>query len=386
MVVRTYYCIRYLYTFGMIVFGYQTIYLSGQMQFDRAFDPIFQTSLMYFGELICFLFIILEKKQSKPVSPLLILETSPSSIRQEPLVTWHERMGKSAYILISFFELINSCLEVLCFNFLSEASLASLQILATIFVLYYRIFHVNRKLFAHQKLGLSIFLIGMVLIITEVGVNRRESHEAYEIVVAISLMFLAEFFAALSLLTTESFMKRLDTSPSEVNTLKGLAGICMCLVLYFPIGLLLQIAFPESNYAQPLVENGKGMGPLIIVCQVVCFCLFNYFMISILKLSDTLSVCTINTGRVVVAWAVHVLVRFELIEILEVVGAFFVIIGLVVYNEVLVIPWLGMRESVKQSIKQNRGVTGMKPKKLSNAAFFLNPRSTKSLLKNTQQT
>ena len=388
MEVRHYYAARYFYMFGMIFFGYLIIYFTEKVEYNKAFDPVYQTFLLHLGELLCIFFIFCEKSNKNKESQNLLIEAQLNATQDEPLITWHQRLGKYSYIIISFFEFANSFLEVLCFNFLTTASLASLQILTTIYILYYRIFHVYRKIFAHQKLGLSIFLTGMVLIIIEICVLNRESHKESEILIAVGLMVLAELFWALSIQASEIFMKRLDTSASEANTLKGLAGICICIVLYFPLGFLLQLVFPGSDFIGPFQLSIQELNPLFNVCLVISFCFSNYCEMRMLKLSESLSVCTVNAGRVIIVWVFHVIFYFGAIDLLEVVGAILVIGGLAIYNEIIVIPCFGLKKSVSDSIKHNGAYSDMKRKLEKNIikpAFFLSPREINSLLKTTSE-
>lgn len=369
---RVYYATRYFFTIGMIVVGSCSIFLTSSLQFDKAFDPVFQTALMFLGEFLGFIFIFLGKKQKN----LKITQEYPST--PNSIVIWYDKFGKFAYIFPATCEFINSVLEVLCYNYLQAASIVSLQILAIIYVLYYRIFHVNRNVFRHHKLGISFFLFGIVFVIFETAFNPTESHKEGEILLAIGLMAISELFAAFNLISVERLMHRFHTSPGEVNFLKGSIGLFLCILLYYPIGLLLTLIFPSSNIIEPLNSSRQAESILYTTGLVLVFCLLNFFAVVILKFTEALTVCTINSGRIVIVWTVYMAIDFDNFDILKIIGAFLVILGLLIYNEFLIIPCCGLKESAQQSMEENAIYREKKYRKVP--VFLLGIQKTHSIL------
>ena len=375
---------KYYLSLGLILFSSIRILLSRNVKFDSAFDPIVQTFIMYLGEFFCFIFIFIRKSKHSVNNLSDISKINISSKKTSELITWYQKYGWYCYIIPSICELITNVLEVICYNYLSSPMIVSLQMQRITFVMYYRFNHINRTFFKHQKLGMIIYIIGITTTLIEIILSNNTINP--EKFIIIGIMLVAEFFGSLTLLTEEFLMNKLDSTPGEVNFFKGIFGLIMCLILYFPIGILLELFFQSSNYKDPFESliNTVNM-QFFVITYTIAFCLSNFFVVANLKFTESLTVCTINSGRLVLVWIVTICININSFDPIEITGGLLIVFGILIYNEFIVIPWFGFKKSAQKSMEDNRFYKEENYKKKNIPdAFFLDPLETNLILSEKQ--
>ena len=375
---------RYYFTLGIITFGSLRYFASSSIQYKNSFDPVFQTFAMFFGEFLCFIFMLIgkNKKLAKISLEMFQINNTPIPAESNPQkMSWYYKYGRYCFIIPAIFDSINSIIEVICFNYLTIPMIVSLQMLKIIFIMYYRFNHVNRTIFKHQKLGLFIFICGIIIMLIEIITNDNYASEAQRFI-GIILMLIAEFFAGGSLLVQEFLMMKLNTAPSEVCFVKGFYGIILCIILYFPLGFLFEAFFQESNYEKPFTIFTESYDqPLYFVILVILFCLFNLFLIITIKFTESLTASTIDSSRIIITWIIVISINIDLFDKIEVIGGCLIVLGSFIYNEFLVIPWCGFKESAQESMENNRFYIEEKNKSTHLPdAFFLDPSDTVVML------
>lgn len=341
---RGYYLIRYYYIPFMVISGSGSSIISSCIQVNDVYYPIFQTLLMFLGESLSIIPFILNKK--KPKSETVNQAASPV------YRSWLIRQGRKGYCVLSLLELFSSILEIIASNFLEPGSIVSLKMLNVIYILYYRIFHINKTVFKHQKLGIGVYLIGMVFLISEIIINRLDSFNATYFI-GIGLMVVSVLFNAIMLILEEQLIYRLDSRPSEVNLIKGLVGILLCLITYFPVSLLMASIFNGVDETKPFSAFEYYDIAMFSVALVVCLAFLNYLIVATLKYTEALTVSSIDIARIGIFWGFYIIIDFKSFFFFGLIGGVLIIAGTMVYNEVIVIPWFGLKESANESIEQN---------------------------------
>ena len=364
---------KYFFASGIIIFGSSSFYVSSQIHFENAFDPVLQTFIMYLGEFLCIGFIFIRKSTNSSKNSPAINEMNASMPSSNNIsIPYYQKYGLSIYIIPAVCEFLNSILEVICFDYFTSSTIVSLQMLKIIFVMYYRFTHVRGTVWKHRKLGLFIYTCGMIMTITEIIIYDNNRATETERLIGIALMFIAEFFGAATLLTMEKFMAELDTEPAKVNYLKGIFGLIICIILYFPIGLLLKLIYTKSDFKEPFESLVASYElPCFTITLIILFCFFNFFVVITLKFAEALTVCTIDSSRIVIIWIITISIDINSVDPIEMTGGLLIVLGLLIYNETLIIPWFGLKESAEESIESNRFYIGEKNKDKKTDIFFL---------------
>jgi hypothetical protein len=350
MEARKYHIFRYSCIFGIILFGSLSIMGKAVLKVQGIYYPIFQTSFLFIGQSLSFLLFWVKRK----IFRVKIEKSLKYSELPEIYQNWLTKLETWSFCIPGILEFIGSLLETVAYNFLSPASIVSLKCLTTIFILYYRVFHINRTVFKHQKLGLAIYSLGILLIIADVIAEKASYDAEVSKIVCICLMFIAEAFTASNLIMMEFLMVKLNTSAEVVNGMKGLTGLSLCLISYIPIGYLLKTVFKTYNFYSPFQSmNENQVFVILSVSLVIDLFFFSDVVTRTLKFSEALTVATVESGKIIIVWAIE-LALLQKISFLEIFGGLLIILGLLIFNEVIIIPFCGLKKSAKESMAQNK--------------------------------
>ena len=97
---------------------------------------------------------------------------------------------------------------------------------------------------------------------------------------------------------------------------------------------------------------------LIVLSVAICISIacFNGFGVSVTKNASAAQRSTIDTSRTVIIWIFFLIVPFngkrEDFSVLQLFGFIFLVFGTLVYNEILVLPFLGFDQYTKEALKR----------------------------------
>ncbi len=98
--------------------------------------------------------------------------------------------------------------------------------------------------------------------------------------------------------------------------------------------------------------------PLILETVGICFSIafFNGFGVATTKYASAPQRSTVDTSRTLIIWFFFLLYPYapETFHWIQLVGFFFLILGTLVYNEIIIIPWFGFNENTKKAIVERR--------------------------------
>lgn len=83
---------------------------------------------------------------------------------------------------------------------------------------------------------------------------------------------------------------------------------------------------------------------MILVWSIlICFSIasFNAFGVAVTKNASSAQRSTIDTSRTVLIWVVQLATGAEHFDPIQLVGFILLVIGTLVYNEIVIIPWMG---------------------------------------------
>ena len=181
--------------------------------------------------------------------------------------------------------------------------------------------------------------------------------------VCVVMMVIAGIFEATSLICIKFLMKTLNTTPAQVNTAKGVSGICICAALYLPIYYALELVLTDITMDGFVFELQNGVYLGFCILLVTDLCLYNFFMVMMLQNAEPISVCTIDSARVIIIWVIQTCVSFKTEEIADLAGGLFIVLGALFYNGVIVLPINAMKESVKRRTKRSTMYVKMRDEK-----------------------
>jgi len=154
----------------------------------------------------------------------------------------------------------------------------------------------------------------------------------------------AQLVVAVQMVVEEKFIGKYNIPPLQVVGWEGIFGFsilsCILVVMYYIPGSSAGNHF--ENTPDALVQFGNSWVIMIsILGNILSIAFFNFFGISITKYASATTRMVIDSVRTLVIWAVGLAFFKEDFQYLQIVGFFFLILGTILYNEVLVIPFLG---------------------------------------------
>ena len=319
---------------------------------EYSFYPLFQSTVMFIGEFIAsFLLLSNFCKLSKSAS------SQSAFLTQEETPKFFSKNGKIVYCGMALLDLVSAWIENYCFNRMNATDFLSLKMVSNYYILLYRIFILKRKTYKHQYLGFIVFTLGILLIVVDnIIISSQDERTSYGIYIA--LMLLAEFFLGIQLILVEYFIWKNNASPIEINSLRGLTGLAICCLAYYPLIFIFGESSHIGNLETPFNEifRDEVLCP-IIICFIVDICVYNLAIIYYIKITEALSFNGVDSGRIII-----VSIIFSFISkkddkesiVIQVVAGVCVFVGLMIYNEVLVIPFFGLEKSAKLSINENK--------------------------------
>lgn len=350
---RTYKKLKYLLTAGLVVSGSISTLLSTLGTSNNFSYPLFKTFMMFIGEMLNFIIFLPNvfcKKRTTSVS---------NSFNYEPLKkkTFVERIGKSIYCVSMVLDFMNNIIENYCMMKLHPSDFVCMKMTVTIYVLLYRIVIQKRKPYKHQWLGLFIFISGIMLSI--IGNYLKSSNEVSKNLSFMSLMLLAELFQSLNILLMEYFIWKQNANSAEVNMIRGVSGMILCGLCYYPFYAITHKDTNNSSFSSPieyLLENKLML--FFMVLLVIDWSFYNYCMTRMLKITESLAFCTVDSARVIIVSLIVILALGRRREFfyLQIIGSCFIFLGLIIYNELFILPFFGFDKSARLSIEENKSI------------------------------
>lgn len=338
--------IRYFSMLIFTVFGSASSVITKSLNLSNFYFPLYQVFIMYIGEFLAFPIYLFQRWQNNfaqnKVTPLSSLKPNTNKLKL------------FIFSFVSLLDLINVFLENYCLNYMNPSDFFSLKMIVAYYILAYRIFIAKRKSFKHQWLGLVVFSVGIFLFVLSniLGATNKE-RELYG--VYIGLMFVAELIMCAQFLLIEHFAWELNSSAAEILTIKGCSGLIICGVLYMPLKLIFQDYINLAAIKKPF-ELVYSNEKLSVLSTTLIFVLgvYNFFLVYLLKMTESLAVCTIDSGRIIIVSIFFALFNSIKLLPLQMVAAICIYLGLAIYNELLRIPCCGLKKSAKDSMKENK--------------------------------
>ena len=228
---------RLVAVLGVILFGTASSLISQLFDLKRSSFPLFQTLIMFIGELLCFFFIFINKKERAPYNC-------------SPLMT---KFGDYCFFLSGIFDFLNSLLEAICAFYITNfAFFWTLKMLATLYVLLYRKLYVNKSIYKHQKIGILIYIIGMIIIVFQILYDIDKTELDINSFYCILGMLFAELCQACNLISQEKFLKRLDSTSGAANGMKGVIGLILTGTFYIPLHYFMDDVMDTEKSLDPI--------------------------------------------------------------------------------------------------------------------------------------
>jgi len=307
--------------------------------------PYFQTACMFVGEFFCLLafkamMFYNERKEITvervPFNPVIFLLPACCDMTATSLMNVGLTMTYASV-----------------FQMLRGSVIIYTGILSVLFL--------KRKLRLYHWAGMISVLIGLAFV-GLASIFSGSSSNASDPIVGDIIIVCAQIIVAVQMVIEEKFIGKFNVPALQVVGWEGIWGLsvlsCILVLFYYIPGSSAGNHFENAPDAFVMMSNSTPL-TLFLLGNVFSIAFFNYFGVSITKYASATTRMVIDSIRTLVIWGWSLAFGLQEFQYFQLIGFAFLILGTCIYNEVLVIPFLGrpqpkeVHDEVKPLLEDN---------------------------------
>ena len=339
----------------------------------------FITFCMFNGEFLCLLFYWIKegrynkKKKAEALFLNLVEKVDDKDKKKGPKI-WY-------FLFPALFDILSSSISSIGLTFLASSIYQMFRGATIIFTCIASIIILKQKYYRHHFLGIVIVIIGLLI----VGLNATiygNSSSGENPSFGIFLVALSQVFSCFLYITEEKLLKGYEVPPLKAVGLEGMWGVCVYIILLFIFYFIRCEKWPDFLKDGVCIrdkedENDKECtirfeNPIFAVQQIMSnsnlkiylslyICSIAFFNLAGLTISKNVSSTArtiVDTLRTIVIWTFFLTVPFvpedtkEEFSWLQLLGFAVLILGSIIYNEILVLNFCGFGDNTKEAIKR----------------------------------
>ncbi|CAI2370816.1 unnamed protein product [Moneuplotes crassus] len=334
-------------------------------QFNHAF---FQTFIMFIGEFLCLgvygIMYLRDKKKYGDAS----LNPQAIEAKKRGLKT---NINVCILAIPACFDITASTLMFMGLTMIAASIYQMMRGLIVFVAAIFSIIFLGRRYHRHHWTALA-FVVGGVAIVGASPVIFPNSDDDDDddagkmAIVGIILVVVAQLFAGGLMISEEKLLGSYYLHPLKVVGWEGFWGCTIYLILLLIFQFITcgdKTICPHGRLEdtpQAFYEMGSNPGILLYgIGSILSIAFFNALGVSVTKFASAAQRSTIDTSRTLLIWGVFLLKPGEGREKfiwLELVGFVLLVLGTLVFNEILVIPILGFNKNTKDAIEARKAL------------------------------
>ena len=326
----------------------------------------FITFCMFIGEFLCLFFYWLKDGRKKKK----FIEDLESTIDIK-------KKAKFWYFLFpALFDILGSSISSISLSFLPSSIYQMFRGAIIIFTCTASIFFLKNKYYRQHFLGICIVVIGLIVVGVNASLGGNENFDS-KIVLGIFLVIVSQLFSCLLFISEEKILKRYDVPPLKAVGMEGMWGVAcyiILLIIFYFIRcenwydiLKDNICIKDSETGELRFENAifafkqiwdSWKIKLYLSMYVLSIAFFNFSGLTISKYASATSRTIVDTLRTILVWTFFLVMPFvpddtkESFSWLQLLGFIILILGGLIYNEILVLKFWGFADNTKAAIKK----------------------------------
>ena len=339
----------------------------------------FITFCMFNGELLCLLLYWIKEgrfanKKEEGKSEALITDSGNNETKKpkKPKI-WY-------FLFPAIFDILGSTISSISLSFLPSSIYQMFRGAVIIFTCSSSIIFLKNKYYRHHFFGIFVVVIGLVIVGLK-AVIKGDSNTGENPGFGIFLCVLSQAFSSGLMVTEEKLLKGFETPPLKAVGLEGMWGV-ICYIFLLVIFYFIECnSWPDflkegvcinddaenlNNYrfenaifaVKQIWESGKLKAYLSLYVLSIAF--FNFSGLTISKNVSSTARTIVDTLRTIVIWLFFLTFpnipeeTKETFSWLQLLGFLILILGSLIYNEILVIPFCGCEKNTKEAIKKRQ--------------------------------
>jgi drug/metabolite transporter (DMT)-like permease len=330
----------------------------------------FITFCMFNGEFLCLFFYWLKdgRKKSK-TSEIIESELEPNINIKKKAKFWY-------FLFPALFDILGSSISSISLSFLPSSIYQMFRGAIIIFTCTASILFLKNKYYRHHFLGICIVVIGLIIVGVNAAIGGQDEFDS-KIVLGIFLVVLSQVFSCLLFISEEKILKHYDVPPLKAVGMEGMWGVGCYIILLFIFyfircedwydilkdnicikdGVGGDLRFENAIFAFKQIWDSWRI-KLYLSMYVLSIAFFNFSGLTISKYASATSRTIVDTLRTILVWSFFLVMPFvpedtkETFSWLQLLGFLVLILGGLIYNEILVLPFWGFATNTKAAIKK----------------------------------
>jgi drug/metabolite transporter (DMT)-like permease len=233
----------------------------------------------------------------------------------------------------------------------------------------FSIIFLGRRYFRHHWTALILVVSGVAIVgASPAMLNKGGDDGNSNLLLGITLVVIAQFFAGGQFISEEKLLGDYYLHPLKVVGWEGFWGcliyvIALTIMQFIPCNL--DSICPHGTLEDtPQAFREMGKNPMIILFSfgiIFSIAFFNGLGVAVTKYANAAQRSTIDTSRTLLVWVFTLSYQAEGVheDFLwpQLIGFVLLVIGTLVFNEIVIIPFLGFDQSTKKMLEQRRLMT-----------------------------
>lgn len=228
----------------------------------------------------------------------------------------------------------------------SASSAQMLRGALIVFTGLFSIMFLKRKLRVFHWVGIFFIIIGLVVVgLQDLLTPNDDPADLNTMLLGNALTVLAQVLTATQMILEEKFLSGKQIAPLEAVGLEGLFGLVVLSSLLYPLSFIkvyqknawVPIEDPVDAFYQ--IKNSWQI-TLAVVGNIFSIAFFNFAGVSVTKEMSATTRTVLDSIRTLTVWAASLAFNWETMNYLQPIGFLSLVIGMFVYNDVFIRPWL----------------------------------------------
>ncbi|XP_054756544.2 solute carrier family 35 member F6-like isoform X1 [Lytechinus pictus] len=324
---------------------------------EHEFDhPWFQTIIMFMGESLCLLGLLIARRHEREAFRRQLRETHFQDAPPAGVMLKQPRIFQPIIVLPTLCDLLGTTLAGIGLLYVSASVWQMLRGSIIIFTGILSKIFLKRQLKWFHWTGMSVTVFGLVLVGMSTIFAEEGTSEVGQTVLGILLILGGQVMNAVQMIIEEIFLKKRAYPPLQVVGMEGIFGFFILGLIVLPI---LYFIPDENAYTGRYEDSIDAMLQIGNSPRLLAFCLlyllsisgYNYFGLSVTKSLTAVHRTLIDACRTIVVWIVGLVIYYAFdpsfgepfdvtYGILKIDGFMFLLIGTALYNNLFDLSFL----------------------------------------------
>jgi len=302
--------------------------------------PFLQACSMFLGEALCLIafkvVMFYRRRKSGELEDVL------------PLVGGNSHFSPWIFFPPALCDMLATSIMYVGLNLTYASSFQMLRGAVIVFTGLLSVAFLDRVLKSTQWVGISFILMGLGVVGCSDFIFNSGSTGINKVITGDLLIVIAQIISATQMVYEEKFVNQHNVPALQAVGWEGVFGFCTLGFLLIPM-YFIPAPDPFSDNPRHVLEDALDAfhqlsnNPVLVAAfcgTIISIAFFNFAGVSVTKELSATTRMVLDSVRTLVIWAVSMIIRWQTFSYIQVIGFVTLIIGMCVYNNIIIVPTL----------------------------------------------